>query len=83
MFKTFPVMALKNNQYVVCSTYNLDVVIVERSRYDPFEELLAEESVREGAASPREAKRPPEDSPYRVIWSVLRSILEIIIDVVI
>ena len=56
---------------------------MERSRYDPFEELLAEESVREGAASPREAKRPPEDSPYRVIWSVLRSILEIIIDVVI
>jgi len=67
------------------STYSLDVVIVERSNYDPFRELEEEEL---GEGGPRTAARRQReadggDSPYRLAWSVIRSILEILVDVVI
>jgi len=78
---------------IFLSAYKLDVVIVEGvSTYDPFHEAPETESAAEGGHSsaggaasggPRPSRRSEEDSPYKVIWSVLRSILEIIIDVVI
>lgn len=74
------------------SEYNLDVVIVERGgHHDPFQEEPGEgEEEDEGsrgypgtARGPGHHQRKEEESPYRLIWSVLRSILEILIDVVI
>jgi hypothetical protein len=72
----------------------LDVVIVEGGNsFDPFHESSVPEEGGDGeggysaasAGGPRPTSRRPEesDSPYKVIWSVLRSIIEIIIDVVI
>jgi hypothetical protein len=58
---------------------------VERNIYDPFQEPAADEADSgSSAAGPRGArKREEEESPYWVVWSVVRSILEILVDVVI
>ena len=64
------------------------MVIVESKGYDPFQEGAGgeeedTEAGYEATSGPRASRRSEEHSPYWVIWTVLRSILEILLDVVI
>jgi hypothetical protein len=78
---------LTSKQIIFSSTYKLDVVIVERSSYDPFEEVGGEPAAdglpgHSSARRRQQQQQQQEDSPYRLVWSVLRSILEILIEAV-
>jgi len=60
------------------SKYSLDVIVVEVDEYDPFK-------IEDNAKSPRESKKnnePEEESTIKVVWPIVRRILEILIDVI-
>jgi len=75
------------------SAYRLDVWVVERTEFDPFkaavEEAEEEENRRNGKArgegggrrKTREREELKEESLLQIMWPILKSIFEILIDV--
>lgn len=60
------------------SKYSLDVIVVDVDEYDPF---TVDEKV-ESSGDPKENEPAGEESTIKVVWPIVRRILEILIDVI-
>jgi len=64
------------------SRYALDVIVVEEEEFDPFKDEGDGEGGRRTTRANGDHRQTEESSTIKVVWPIVKSILEILIDVI-